>query len=253
MAGDVNALLADACADLARAIARPEATPRVLESVTSHLARTLGVEAAGVVLGDPDGHLDVASATDDVIAEMLKAEQDAAEGPSMAAVAESTAVRVNTVSDTDGRWPGWHREARARGVGAWLTVPSRFEESTVVLCASSTQARRWEDDEVAAVQVMADLAAGCVARETELGRARRTADQLQEALDSRLVIEQAKGILAGELRCTLDQAFAMLRDHARRNSVTVRAVAGAVVQLGLRPPQARGGQARGDQQAPRSP
>jgi AmiR/NasT family two-component response regulator len=50
------------------------------------------------------------------------------------------------------------------------------------------------------------------------------------------VIEQAKGIIAGELGCTLDQAFSILRRHARSKSATVRSVAQAVVELGLRPP-----------------
>ena len=70
---------------------------------------------------------------------------------------------------------------------------------------------------------------------SELDRERRTVEQLQGALDSRVVIEQAKGILAAENKISIDQAFALLRRHANDRNATLRAVAEAVVQLGLRP------------------
>jgi GAF domain-containing protein len=250
MGGDVRALLAHACADLAQTMARPDAGDVVLDDVAGHVARILGVGMAGVVLGGPDAPLEVAAATDDVVVALVDVGEAAGDGPCTEATARGAVSRVDTLIDLGDRWPQWAREARAHGVGAWLTVPSRFEESTVVLAAGSTRPRHWEDAEVAAVQVLADLAAGCVARETELGRVRRTADQLQQALDRRLVIEQAKGILAGELHCSLDQAFALLRDHARRNNVTVRSLAHAVVHLGLRPPRNLGGKARGAAEVP---
>lgn len=64
---------------------------------------------------------------------------------------------------------------------------------------------------------------------------RRRAEQLQRALDSRIVIEQAKGILAGERGITVDAAFELLRSHARRRGARLQRVAEAVVSLGLRP------------------
>jgi ANTAR domain len=237
MAGHLKELLAHACADVARSMARSQSTDAVLGDTAGHLTLLLGVGVTGVLLGERGAPLRVACVTDDVMRTLLEVEHEAGEGPSTDAFGRGAVAEVHTLIDLGDRWPAWSREARARGIGAWLAVPSRFEESTVVLTASSTRPRRWHEDEVSAVQVLADLAASCVARETELGRARRTADQLQEALDHRLVIEQAKGIVAGELHCTLERAFALLREHARSNSVSVRAVAEAVVHLGLRPPQ----------------
>ena len=64
---------------------------------------------------------------------------------------------------------------------------------------------------------------------------RERARQLQSALESRIVIEQAKGVLAGERSISVDEAFAVLRDHARRNGRRLQEVASAVVTLGLRP------------------
>jgi GAF domain-containing protein len=235
MAGDVEALLAEACADLGCTMARSADVDEVLHGIAAHTRRILSIRDAGVLVAGENGPV-VASAVDDLVSTLVTVERDVGEGPSTDALRNGTEIRVHAVVDVARVWPDWLREARAHEAGAWLAVPSRSEDAMVVLCGASSRPHQWADDEVAAIQVLADLTAGAVAHSSELGRARRTADQLQEALDHRLVIEQAKGILAGELGCTLDQAFELLRSHARRNSVTVRSVAQAVVNLGLRPP-----------------
>ncbi len=70
---------------------------------------------------------------------------------------------------------------------------------------------------------------------SELEKSRRTAEQLQHALESRIVIEQAKGVLAGERKISMDRAFEILRKHARDQNGSLGSVAEAVVNLGLRP------------------
>lgn len=97
------------------------------------------------------------------------------------------------------------------------------------------QPRQWSDDDLAAARVLADMATSYIVNASELERAQRTAEQLQEALDSRIVIEQAKGILAADGRLEMDQAYQVLRRHARNHSASLRSVAEAVVNLGLRP------------------
>lgn len=236
MTRELEGSLAQACADLAHTMARPDAAELMLPEIAGQAAGILGVGAAGVITGDRDGHLRVAP-DDDLVATLVRQEQVTAQGPTLVALAHGTVTRAHTPLDVGHEWPDWVREARALGIGAWLSVPATTEETTVVLSAASTRPHHWTDCEVTAVRVLADLAAGWTAHAEELDQARRTAGQLQEALDHRLVIEQAKGILAGELGCTLDQAFSLLRDHARRHSVTVRSVSHAVVDLGLRPVQ----------------
>jgi hypothetical protein len=85
-----------------------------------------------------------------------------------------------------------------------------------------TQRRRAEQELAAAQQQLVE-------------EQRRTAEQLQEALDNRVVIEQAKGFVAATNGIGVDAAFTRLRDYARAHNATVREVAGAVVNLGLRP------------------
>src|SRR4051794_39798679 len=68
-----------------------------------------------------------------------------------------------------------------------------------------------------------------------LRQERRTAKQLREALDSRVLVEQAKGMLAGTQLISVGAAFDRMRDHARRHQSTIHSVADAIVNKGLRP------------------
>jgi len=77
--------------------------------------------------------------------------------------------------------------------------------------------------------------AAFVRNASALREERRENEQLRQALDSRVLIEQAKGIIANERGVSVDEAFRVLRKHANDRNATVRAIAGAVVNLGLRP------------------
>jgi len=79
------------------------------------------------------------------------------------------------------------------------------------------------------------MATAYVAHASALQQSRRLTEQLQEALDTRIVIEQAKGMLAAERKISVDDAFEVLRAHARPHHASLRSVADAVVNLGLRP------------------
>jgi AmiR/NasT family two-component response regulator len=80
-----------------------------------------------------------------------------------------------------------------------------------------------------------DVATGVAATARRCDEQRRTIDQLQGALDSRVVIEQAKGVISAERSVSVDEAFAVLRRHANDHNAKLHDVADAVVRLGLRP------------------
>ena len=86
------------------------------------------------------------------------------------------------------------------------------------------------------IGVFADMATAYLLRASELFEARQLAGQLQAALDSRVVIEQAKGIIASEYGVSVDEAFEMLREHSRLTNVKLGEVCRAVVHMGLRIP-----------------
>ncbi|WP_183408155.1 GAF and ANTAR domain-containing protein [Nocardioides pocheonensis] len=228
--------LARACSELARTMARPGALIEVMQDLALRTSEVLGIPAAAVVLTDSAGTLRPVAATDAPGAGMVTTEMKLDEGPTIDALREGAVVFADDL-EADERWPRYVERARSAGVEGVLAVPLRLGERPAgVLTVVASEPHRWHLTEVAAAEVLADLAAGYAAHESALDHVRRTAEQLQEALESRVDIEQAKGVLVGELGCTIDQAYAMLRDHARRNNASLRSVAQAVVHLGLRPP-----------------
>jgi AmiR/NasT family two-component response regulator len=117
-----------------------------------------------------------------------------------------------------------------------LQVGARTVGALNVYC---TRAHTWDDDDLMAARVLANVATTFIIQGTKLEQSNRLNDQLQEALDSRVVIEQAKGILSGENAIDLDTSFELLRSHARNNQAALRSVAEDVVNNGLRPPMPR--------------
>ena len=93
--------------------------------------------------------------------------------------------------------------------------------------------RSWTDDDIRAASLLADVATSYVAKAQRLDQARDTTEQLQTALDTRVAIEQAKGMIANQRDITVDAAFELLRSHARSHQATLRSVADAVVNLRL--------------------
>lgn len=238
MTADVEEPLARACAQLAQTMARGGGLADMVQSLVPELARALGVPRAAVTLLASDGRLRPVAAPPDPVAALVALEQQIGEGPTLDALCGGAVVCEEELPE--GRWPGYVAEARALGVRSVLAVPLRGGDQPVgVLTVLVTQPHAWHVTDVAAVEVFADLVGAYAAQRSEVDRLERTAGQLQAALESRVTIEQAKGVLAGELGCTVEQAYEMLRDHARRNRVSLRSVADAVVHLGLRPPAPR--------------
>jgi hypothetical protein len=236
MAAEGRRSLADSCAELARMMAVPQAADEVVPAIAHQITEVLGVGPAAVLLDGIEGHLSTSPGGEQLVSTLLAAERALGAGPTVDALERRAATRVHTLVDVGLAWPQWAREARALGVGAWMAVPSGASGSTAVVVAASTRPHHWSKRAAGDVQVLANLAAGWVTQQHELVEVRRTAAQLQAALDSRVVVEQAKGVLAGELGWSVDHAYEALREHARRHRVTVRSVAQAVVDLGLRPP-----------------
>lgn len=176
---------------------------------------------------------------------------DLAAGPGPTAISGAETVRVDDTT-TDGRWPDFLAAATDAGFRAVLAVPmTPLEGADAVLSAYSTSARAWSDDDQAAAVVLCAIATSWLSGRHVLHEQARLVDQLQHALESRVLIEQAKGMLAALEAVRPDAAFELMRSHARRRGIPVREVAHAVVHLGFRPPPqaavgAAGGAAEGD-------
>lgn len=232
-----EALLTRSLSDFARAIVGRVDVTDLLYQVAGDLVGILHLGGAGIGMADPDGVLHPVTGISQLSMSLEAGEEVLREGPCVDAFRRGRVVRVEDLDQGGDVWPRWAPEARELGVRAVLSVPLWVRDGPVGgLNMYSGEVRAWRDEEVQIARLMADMTASYVAHRWEIETSRRTNEQLQHALDSRVVIEQAKGVLASHLGCSVDHAFAVLRDHARRNRESLRAVAQAIVHSGFRPP-----------------
>ena len=224
--------------EVLRRFARTMANPYDVSVVLDELCRSAGTilrsSSAGVALIDDHDRLRFATASDATSRAVERTQEESQTGPCRAAIASGRPVVIDDLrACTD--WPDYRTALARIGVAAVLSVPMVLDGCRVgALGVYSTQPRAWTSPEVHAAETLADVAAAYVLNATELHRAQRAAAQLQAALDSRVVIEQAKGRLAAELDVSVDEAFELLRGFARRHQRRLQDVACAVAEAGSR-------------------
>jgi len=228
-------LLMRALSEFAHTLAQGFAVSDVLHDLAEQVTAVLGVDGASVSVQDGD-RLQFVTALDER-ATALEGVQDAAQaGPCVDAWRSGDVVAVADLRQGPHRWDEYEQAAREAGVAAIASIPMRCDGHSIgTLDLYSTSPREWSDDDLESARILADMATSYVVHASALNRERRLNEQLREALESRIVIEQAKGVLAAERGISVDAAFEVLRRHARSHSATLRSVAEAVVSLGLRP------------------
>ena len=200
----------------------------VLLAFTRELTELLGISGAGILLAGHDGRLVHATASSDEIAALDQVQEEEQEGPCADAFRLRVAV---TVVDLDIRaeWVRYRAGTRRLGLRSVLALPLRLGSVCLgVLELYDDVPRTWSDEELGVAGVLGHTAAVLLIHE-HLQDTWRRAEELQGALESRVVIEQAKGLLAAERQITIDEAFELLRDLSRRRNITLRALATAVV------------------------
>ena len=152
------------------------------------------------------------------------------EGPCISAMETGEAQLLDDVSE-DERWPRFAQVCREEGLGSSLGVPLRVDEvpyGAMNLYAASPHAFKQEHQEAA--QLLADQAGVALANTRTYSACSDKIRQLQEALDTRVVIEQAKGVLMVTERCDADAAFEVLKDRSQRTNRKLRLVAEDVLR-----------------------
>jgi GAF domain-containing protein len=227
-------LVTDAVSGFARTLARISATSEVLHDLAERATRALGAAGAGVSVLE-SGQVRFAAATDERSAALERLQETGQAGPGVDACQTAAAVTVAGLPASR-RWGRYQEAAQAWGIAAVASVPMRHNGGCLgALDLYSTARRDWSADDLEVAGILADMATAYLVQARELDRERRANEQLREALDSRIVIEQAKGVLAAERGISVDEAFEVLRRHARSHSASLRSVAEAVVSLRLRP------------------
>ena len=134
---------------------------------------------------------------------------------------------VDKVGD---KWPDFREAALEQGLHSVHAVPLRLRGTVIgALNLFRNQTGVMSDEDILAARVLADIATIGILHERTVRESDVAKQQLQHALDSRVLIEQAKGVLAHTRNIDMDDAFRALRDYARGNGLLLRNVAEAVV------------------------
>jgi GAF domain-containing protein len=196
-----------------------------------HTTHTIfDVDGAGLMLADADHVLRNAAVSDDRLArlEALQIEHD--EGPCVSAFNDRELVCAEDLSDEE-RWPSFCPAARAAGVAAVLASPIPFNQAAIgVVAVLSEDAHPWAPEAELALMAFTDLAALMIASVMHGQRQGELATQLQTALDSHAVIEQAKGVLAARDQLTMRAAYERLRAQARAERRRLSEVSAEIIK-----------------------
>jgi transcriptional regulator with GAF, ATPase, and Fis domain len=224
-------LLSDTFVDLADTMIADFDVIDFLHMLTDRSVRLLSVAAAGVMLADPRGSLRVAAASSEAaqLVELFQIQDD--QGPCLDCCRTGQPVSATNLAGQDQWWPRFAAAATEAGFGSVHALPMRLRDQVVgALNLFGTGTSPLGQDDLRIGQALADVATIGLLQERNVRRAETLAEQLQTALNSRVVIEQAKGRLAERLRLDMDQAFELLRDHARHTNQRLTDVACQVIE-----------------------
>lgn len=181
---------------------------------------------AGIVLSDGSGVLHVVASTSERTTDVEEEQLGTTEGPCWEAFRAGHLVEIPNIADTSGRWPRFAAAAESRGFRAAHAVPLRLrDENLGSLNLFSNQPGALSNADAALAQALADVATIGIIQQQTIQRGVTLSEQLQRALDSRVVIEQAKGFIAQRNGLPIDGAFAVLRGYARRTNTRLHDVA----------------------------
>jgi GAF domain-containing protein len=190
----------------------------------------LDVGAAGILLADHYGELQVVGASSERARLLELFELQHRDGPCMECYRTHATITVADIADEPQRWPEFSTMARAAGFRAVHALPMRLRAETVgALNLFSVTPGALDDGTIRVAQAMADVATIGLLQARVISHSELLAEQLQRALHSRVLIEQAKGVLAERLRIDMDTAFETLRGYSRNHNQFISAVAEAVI------------------------
>jgi GAF domain-containing protein len=187
-------------------------------------------DAAGLMLDDQRGNLRLLAHTHESarLLELFELQQQ--EGPCLDCFATGQVIANIDLATATDRWPVFTQAAREVGFGTSHAVPLRLRRQVIgALNLFTTGRRSLSDEHLAVAQGLADIATIGLLHERAVRDQVTLSEQLQTALHSRILIEQAKGILSAQAGTNVKSAFALMRTHARRTGEPLTTLAAAVV------------------------
>jgi GAF domain-containing protein len=206
----------------------------VLTKLSDRCVGTLDVTAAGVMLASPAGVLQIVASSSEAmrLLEVFQLQSD--EGPCIDCFRSGRPVVNVELSTIDGRWPSFTPLALSRGFASVHCLPMRLRGRTIgALNLFRSESGSLEDGDVLVAQGLADVATIAILQHQAALSAATLNDQLNAALHSRVMIEQAKGKIAEASHVDMDVAFERLRHHARNHNLGLSDLARSVADGSL--------------------
>lgn len=202
-----------------------------LHVLTRLCVELVDVDAAGLLLVDDAGRLRVMAASTEQARLLELFELQNEEGPCLDCYHTGDPITEERLTDNGARWPRFAREAAAAGFESVEAVPLRLRDQRIgALNLFRASPGRLDDVERSICQGLADVATIGLLQERTIREARVLAEQLQTALNNRVVIEQAKGVLAERASLPMDEVFERLRSFARANNLSLAKVAQDLIE-----------------------
>jgi GAF domain-containing protein len=228
-------LLFEAFATLADTLVAGYDVIELLQDLVDYCHDLLDVDSAGILLENADGTLEVVASTSEAntLVEVMQLDADA--GPCMECFRTRAVVSVPDIDVDVDRWPDFVRTSLAQGIHSVYAIPLRLRETTIgTLNLMRNESGELNRHDVRAAQALADVATIGILQERAIRTTETIRDQLQRALSSRIIIEQAKGVVAETGKLSMDAAFDRIRGHARDTRTPLSAVARQLVSGEIR-------------------
>ncbi|GLK18299.1 GAF and ANTAR domain-containing protein [Herbiconiux flava] len=202
----------------------------LLQTLVEICQDVLAVEAVGLLLADESGELDVVASTSEDPRLVHTMQLGAEAGPCHRSFETGEQVSLGRLDDTPDEWGPFRKAAEQLGFGAVAAVPMRLRETRIgVLSLYRLEQTPLSSADLRAAQALADVATIGILHERVFRETDAVRTQLQRALNTRVVIEQAKGVLAHTHGVSTEQAFDLLRGYARSNRLGLHDVAQRLV------------------------
>jgi transcriptional regulator with GAF, ATPase, and Fis domain len=203
------------------------------QQLVEHCVALLEADAVGLLLDDLRGGLQVLASTSEQtrLLELLQVQSDA--GPCLQAYRSGQQVLIEDLRADTARWPEFAARADREGFRAVFAIPLRLRTERIgAMNLFRTQSRMMSESDLLVAQALADVATIGILHQRVLVHGALVNAQLQTALNSRVVIEQAKGVLSERAGLDMDQAFIELRTRARNTNQHLSDTARAVIESG---------------------
>jgi GAF domain-containing protein len=208
----------------------------LLTGLADRCVSLLDVSAAGVMLASPEGSLGLVASSSEAMRLLELFELQTQEGPCLDAFRTGQSVEHENLQAGSGRWPSFSAAALQAGFASALALPLRLREATLgALNLLRVTRTPMDEADVIVARAFADLATLSIIQHRTAAESQRLNEQLSAALTSRVVIEQAKGVIAERAGVDLAEAFSRLRSHARNHNRRLTDVARAAIDGTLDP------------------